>query len=317
MEKPSSRADADGGGGFVSSTVRFFFFLTHAGVLPRLGRTDDVDARVDGAIDSGDDRLTPSPKMPHPHGFARSLFGDATVWRSATRETRGAFIVALRRVVRAPTHTMSAISMSTVHVAGAVASARAPRRRAARSRRRPRARRRGRWVSWAARRLAGGSRCARRAAGPRAAPAASRSSRRPSARCASRPRAPLPRAARGASRRAERGARRPVPARARFRGAPKPQPCKPRDSRRRARVGPRSRDASTARPRAPATPPAPSPRDARPSPPPARVPLEPRDDDRIRRARDTRTGFFRAPRTASRFIHTTLASIFFRPDAAP
>ena len=89
MEKPSSRADADGGGGFVSSTVRFFFF-THAGVLPRLGRTDDVDARVDGAIDSGDDRLTPSPKMPHPHGFARSLFGDATVWRSATRETRGA-----------------------------------------------------------------------------------------------------------------------------------------------------------------------------------------------------------------------------------
>ena len=41
------------------------------------------------------------------------------------------------------------------------------------------------------------------------------------------------------------------------------------------------------------------------------------DDDRIRRARDTRTGFFRAPRTASRFIHTTLASIFFCPDAAP
>ena len=27
MEKPSSRADADGGGGFVSSTVRFFLFL--------------------------------------------------------------------------------------------------------------------------------------------------------------------------------------------------------------------------------------------------------------------------------------------------
>ena len=255
--------------------------------------------------------------MPHPHGFARSLFGDATVCRSATREARGAFIVALRRVVRAPTHTMSAISMSTVHVAGAVASARAPaasRGAVAATPARAQARSVGFVGGQEARRglalRAARGRAARGARGFEVVAQAISEVRIPPARTA-----PARRSRSLASRRTRRS---PSRSGARSsRGAPKPQPCKPRDSRRRARVGPRSRDASTARPRAPATPPAPSPRDARPSPPPARVPLEPRDDDRIRRARDTRTGFFRAPRTASRFIHTTLASIFFCPDAAP
>ena len=294
-----------------------FFFLTHAGVLPRLGRTDDVDARVDGAIDSGDDRLTPSPKMPHPHGFARSLFGDATVWRSATRETRGAFIVALRRVVRAPTHTMSAISMSTVHVAGAVASARAPA--ASRGARRGDARARAGAVG-GFRGRPGGSPGARAARGAR--PGRARRPRLRGRRAghqrgahparAHRSRAPL------AEPRVAPNAALAVPFRRAlvFAERPNPNPVNPAIPRRARASG---RGAATPPRRALARPrPRPHPRPATRGPPRRRRAFpEPRDDDRIRRARDTRTGFFRAPRTASRFIHTTLASIFFRPDAAP
>ena len=284
-------------------------FFTHAGVLPRLGRMDDADARVDGAIDS---ETTANALA---ENASSTRVGAFAFWRrrsgGAPRETRGAFIVALRRVVRARhTRCRRFLCLRFTWRCGGVGAPRGVARRGRGDA--ARACRRGRWASWAARGCRG-PRCARRAAGPLAAPAASRSRRPPEVRIPPARTAPA-RRSRG-SRRAERGARRPVPARARFRRNPNPvNPAIP-DAARASGRGPRRFHGALARPR-----PRPHPRPATRGPPRRRRAFpEPRDDDRSA-GFETRTGFFR-PLERRRGLSTRRSRLSFsaprRPDLAP